>query len=119
MYSSWFLTTLLAAMLLGSAAAVAPDEIMNNLFLFWNAFRDPKTGLFCDTMSLNNDVVCGDHNNRYSSASTGMGLVADCAFVEMGLLERAKAKERALQTVGSLSTKWPTEKHSGCFVHQQ
>ena len=46
-----------------------------------------------------------------------MGLVATCAFAEMGLLTAAEAERRTLQTLESLSTLWPRETFSGFFVH--
>jgi hypothetical protein len=102
-----------------STVAKAPDVLMNNTFSFWNTFRDPTTGLYCDTikfgvegtvlllqilcwesLTLTRDIsfsieACGaktSNGQRFSSASVGMGLVADCAFAEMGLLSKAEVR---------------------------
>lgn len=100
------------------AGADRLDEVFNNSAEFWNAYRDPTNGLYCDTLSLNDNIVCGPPSNtRYSSASTGMGLVADCVFAELGLLTKAEAADRSQQTIDSLREKWPKERFSGFYVH--
>lgn len=93
-----------------------------------DAFRDPTNGLYCDHFAFDGPDAASNRaaarsgapvcdGQQYSSAATGMGLVAMSAFAEMGLLSKAEAEERALQTVESLATLWPREKFSGFFVH--
>lgn len=101
---------------------------MHYNFIAGDAFRDPTNGLYCDhfpfdgtdaatnrAAALSGAPVCD--GQQYSSAATGMGLVATCAFAEMGLLSKAEAEKRALQTLESLATLWPREKFNGFFVH--
>ena len=97
------------------------------LYTAGDAFRDPTNGCYCDHFAFDGSdpvssraealsgAVCD--GQQYSSAATGMGLVATCAFAEMGLLSAAEAERRALQTLESLATLWPREKFSGFFVH--
>jgi len=99
------------------AAAVQVDPAMTDLFQFWSAFRDPVTGAFCDSLQFGDTVICGGGNNIYSSAGTGMGLIAECVFAELGLLPRADAERNALQTIETLATQWPREHFSGFWVH--
>lgn len=93
-----------------------------------DAFRDPTNGLYCDHFAFDGPdpeasqaaarsgaAVCS--GKQYSSAACGMGLVATCAFAEMGLLSHAEAEQRTLQTLTSLVTLWPRESFSGYFVH--
>lgn len=98
------------------------------LYTAGDAFRDPTNGCYCDHFAFDGpDPVSHDADQaltgavcdgqQYSSAATGMGLVATCAFAEMGLLSGAEAERRALQTLESLATLWPREKFSGFFVH--
>lgn len=94
------------------------DALYNDTFLFWNYFRDPYNGLYCDSLFLtNNTTVCGSKNNVYSIAAQGMGLLADCVFTELGFLDRDVAKQRAQQTLESIILHWPREKFSGFWVH--
>lgn len=93
------------------------DPLFHDAFLFWNAFRDPENGLYCDTISFDSTIVCGSNNNRYSSAGTGMGLIADCVFAEIGLLNHSDAKQRTLKTITTLLNQWPRERFHGFFVH--
>ena len=63
-------------------------EMFRNVAHFWEDFRDPDTGLYCDTLKLSTDSadsndVCGSSNNRYSAASTGHGLVSLAIFSEL------------------------------------
>ena len=63
------------------------NEMFRNVGHFWEDFRDPDTGLYCDTLKLSTDStgsndVCGSGNNRYSAASTGHGLVSLAIFSE-------------------------------------
>ena len=108
-----------------AGAPRSPSPLLIDAFAAWEAFRDPLNGLFCDTLSLPTSpdadtaavVPCGPQNNRYSSAGTGMGLVAEAAFAEAGLLGRAEAQTRALQTITTLATRWPKEPFHGMFIH--
>jgi hypothetical protein len=102
-----------------ASSAVAPSRLLNHTFHFWNTYRDPYNGLYCDNIRFDIPERCGEvTNRRYSSAAVGMGLVADCVFAEIGLLPREDAQTRALQTLKTLrSGDWPTEKFSGFFVH--
>ncbi|CAE8585260.1 unnamed protein product [Polarella glacialis] len=93
------------------------EVLLNEMFTFWDAFRDPLTGLYCDSLYFGDSNSCGEDNNLYSSAATGMGLIADCVFAELGLLSRSVANERALQTINSFIQSWPRENFSGFFVH--
>ena len=96
----------------------APDALFKDSFRFWSAFRDPHNGLWCDTIYFNQSSVCGDKaSDFYSSAGTGMGLISDCVFAEVGLLSRSGAQARALQTLLTIDGSWPREKFSGFFVH--
>lgn len=96
-------------------------------FIAGDAFRDPTNGLYCDHVAFDKPDSTSSHakapsgaicdGKQYSSAATGMGLVATCAFAEMGLLSAKEAERRARQTLESLVTLWPREKFSGFFVH--
>lgn len=101
----------------GLVAAVQVDETMEDLFQFWSAFRDPRTGVFCDSLQFGDTVICGGGNHLYSSAGTGMGLIAECVFAELGLLPKTDAERNALQTIETLATQWPRELFSGFWVH--
>ena len=57
------------------------ETIFSDALSVWNSFRDPETGAWCDTLRFTDDPaatvdVCGESNNFYSSAGTGMGLVS-------------------------------------------
>jgi len=95
--------------------AASPATLLQDSYAFWSAFRDPDTGLYCDSVSFSGPV-CGDKNNVYSSAGTGMGLIADCAAAEMGMIDKVSAERRVLQTISSLQH-WPREGQSGFFAH--
>jgi len=53
----------------------------------------------------------------YSSAGTGMGLIAECAFAEMGLLAREDAEARVQQTLTTVLASWPRESFHGFLAH--
>ena len=40
----------------------------------WQSFRDPENGVWCDTLRFKDTpmVTCGNNNNFYSSAGTGI-----------------------------------------------
>jgi hypothetical protein len=112
-----------------------PDVLMRHTAKFWEAFRDPSTGLYCDHFSLDgpDESDGGDHprepgdvaataqpvcqGRQYSSAACGMGMIASCVFAEIGLAARADARRDVLQTLGSLQKHWPKEPHHGFYVH--
>lgn len=100
---------------------VLGDPLMRDIFLMWNTFRDPRNGLFCDHSPFaasDGESECGTPDrSRYSSAGTGMGLIADCVFAELGFLSRAVAQNRTLQTLSSLLTHWPREHVHGFYMH--
>ena len=99
--------------------------MLRDAFRFWFQYRDSETGLFCDNLQVTragaaayfHSPPCGDQNNLYSVAATGMGLIADCVAAELGLLSGNEAQQRALQTITSLQTHWPRENHSGFYAH--
>eukprot|EP01062_Namystynia_karyoxenos_P065623 TRINITY_DN5934_c0_g1_i1.p1 TRINITY_DN5934_c0_g1~~TRINITY_DN5934_c0_g1_i1.p1 ORF type:complete len:427 (+),score=68.86 TRINITY_DN5934_c0_g1_i1:92-1372(+) len=93
------------------------EAMLADLFRFWGTFRDSGTGAFCDTVYFGSGPGCGPSNNRYSSAGTGMGLIADCAFAEAGLLSRQEAESRALQTLNTILKSWPRDPWHGFFIH--
>jgi Zn-dependent M28 family amino/carboxypeptidase len=111
---------LVASALSYSDGAEQPDALMNDTAKFWEGFRDPSTGLYCDHFSFDPVSVpaveiakSAAHRSalcqgvQYSSAATGMGLIATAVFAEIGLLTRVEALRRAAQTLESLATKWP------------
>ena len=61
-------------------------QIFEDALAVWQSFRDPDTGVWCDTLRFNQVplVQCGPNNNFYSSAGTGMGLVSDAIATELG-----------------------------------
>ena len=61
-------------------------QIFEDALAVWQSFRDPDTGVWCDTLQFNQVplVQCGPNNNFYSSAGTGMGLVSDAIATELG-----------------------------------
>lgn len=113
---TFFIIFVLAAALQKSSSAVI-DSIMNDTFNAWNAFRDPRNGLWCDTIYFENAVVCGPGNEWYSSAGTGMGLISDAVMAELGFLDRQTAENRSLQTLTTIWNSWPRESFSGFYIH--
>jgi hypothetical protein len=93
------------------------DDMFRDQINFWLAFRDDETGLFCDSLYFDDNQGCGESNNRYSSASTGMGLIMDAVLVELNLMNTTDAENRAEQTFQSLFDMWPQESFHGFFVH--
>ena len=49
-------------------------QIFEDALSVWMSFRDPDNGAWCDTLRLNQVpmVPCGQNNNFYSSAGTGI-----------------------------------------------
>ena len=96
---------------------------MTNAFRFWQTFRDGNTGLWCDTIYLMwaNDIkteTCvNTYGGFYSSAGTGMGLMSEAVFAEMGLQTRAEAEARVLQTLATMETNWTKDSVTGFYNH--
>lgn len=99
------------------SAAAAPDKLMQDLYRFWDAFRDPGTGAYCDSISFANDDVCDGTKAFYSSAGTGMGLILECVFVELGLQSRSEGSEKVTQTLKAVRDFWPKEQYHGFHAH--
>jgi hypothetical protein len=97
--------------------SASTDSQMVDLYKFWNTFRDPDNGLYCDAIYLGGTTVCGPGNHYYSLASVGMGLVAECVFAELGFHSQAVAKERVTLTIDTVKDKWPKESGKGFFQH--
>lgn len=98
--------------------AVQLDDVMNDAFRYWELFRDPSNGLWCDSIGLNTGSArCKFGSAIYSSAGTGMGIVSDCVRAELGLSSKGAAKQRVLQTLDSILHSWPREAKHGFFVH--
>ena len=109
-----------AILLQAGTDAASQDQIFSDIFSFWSQFRDPQNGFWCDTLrfpSSGSLVPCGDHNNFYSSAGTGMGLLSEAIFTELGYIDREEANIRVVQSLTSLLTLWPRERFSGFMVH--
>jgi hypothetical protein len=51
-----------------------PSAMMVDAFKFWSLFRDEATGAYCDHVSFGVAAACS--GVQYSSAGTGMGLIA-------------------------------------------
>ena len=88
-----------SALALALPKASSPSlALFNSTLLSWNAFRDPATGLYCDSIALTDNITQTDtfpcssanRNQRYSSASTGFGLVVDTILSELGYLSRGE-----------------------------
>ena len=49
-------------------------DIFEDALAVWQSFRDPENGVWCDTLRFNQVpmVTCGENNNFYSSAGTGI-----------------------------------------------
>jgi len=92
---------------------------MEDIVGVWSQFRDPDTGLWCDTLRFTSGTLtpCGPGNNFYSAAGSGMGLVSEAIMTELGYQTRQQAEERLVQSLTSLITDWPRETFSGFMVH--
>merc|ERR1712222_223572 len=66
-----------AAPTTGNGASEVRQNILDDLFTVWRAFRDPLNGAWCDSLHFADDddelTPCGEGNNFYSSAGMGMG----------------------------------------------
>ena len=51
------------------------------------------------------------------SAGTGMGLLSDAIFTELGYFTESQGRQRALETLASVQSSWPRESFSGFFDH--
>ena len=128
---AFFLALLVA--LAGSAAAIAASvrsspstaSLFNATLKSWLAFRDPENGLYCDSITFTRTMPgvdtfpcsSGSGNQRYSSASTGFGLVVDTILAELGYLPREEAERRANLTFASIQKYWPRSPQTGLLVH--
>lgn len=92
------------------------DNIWNDTLAAWGTFRDPRNGLWCDSVSFSGPA-CGVDNDRYSSAGTGMGLVSEAVAVEVGSSDHAVARKRVVETLKTVLAQWPAEPHTGFRVH--
>lgn len=95
-------------------AKSSPDRIMTDAFRFWSSMRDRTNGLWCDHIDFKPRTECD--GRQYSSAGTGMGLVTDALFAELGLLTNANASAQSLQTLRSLEN-WPQDGKHGFYRH--
>jgi hypothetical protein len=93
------------------------DATLTDAFVFWSAYRDDLNGLYCDSLSSGNVTACGAGNDFYSSAGTGMGMVMECIFAELGLITRGTAQDRVAQTLATVKDRWPSEPHAGFYAH--
>lgn len=91
------------------------DALMTDLFQFWESFREPESGFYCDHVFFEGNRTCGP-SDVYSSAGTGMGLIAECVFAEVGLLTREDAEGRVKKTMANLA-RWPGESFHGFLAH--
>ena len=111
---------LLAGNNLAGATAASREDILIDILSVWSQFRDPQTGFWFDTLHLpdTGDLVpCGDSNNFYSSAGTGIGLVSEAIMAELGYLGREETESHVVQSLTSLIMDWPKEPFSGFMVH--
>jgi len=100
-----------------SSSKVKYSKMFTDSMAGWTSFRDPNTGLWCDTVRFPEGPVCGEMNNRYSSAGTGMGLVSDAIQAELKLISTAKGEQRAIQTLEHVLKSWPRDSHTGFLAH--
>ena len=73
-----------------TALHLPKEKIFSDALSVWNSFRDPENGAWCDTLRFTDDPsalvdTCGESNNFYSSAGTGMGL--ECDSIEIPISE--------------------------------
>lgn len=92
------------------------DSLMKDLFQFWEAFREPSTGIYCDTINFLPNRTCGP-SDFYSAAGTGMALMAQCVFAEIGLVTRAAAEQKVEQALLVVEREWPREARTGFYAH--
>jgi len=114
-----FLLFLLAAS--GNGASKVRQNILDDLFTVWRAFRDPLNGAWCDTLRFagadNELTPCGDANNFYSSAGMGMGLVSEATAVELGIQTKEDGEARVRQSLETVLASWPRETTHGFLQH--
>eukprot|EP00729_Bicosta_minor_P008939 gene8939-31512_t len=117
---------MLALLLLGTGrlSAGTLDALARDAFAFWDGgFRDNTTGAYCDQTNFgtiaDGSQPCHPGMGKYwfSSAGTGMGLVIDAAATELGLHTKAEGAKRALQTLTTVSSKWPKEPTYNFLAH--
>jgi len=114
-----FLLFLLAAS--GNGASEVRQNILDDLFTVWRAFRDPLNGAWCDSLHFADDddelTPCGEGNNFYSSAGMGMGLVSEASAVELGIQTREDGEARVRQSLETVLASWPRETTHGFLQH--
>ena len=74
---------------------------------YWDRFRNPENGMWCNFLKVGTDWVCGDYASMtgaeywaaelYHSGTIGWGLITDTARVEAGSLTYEEGKARVLQ----------------------
>merc|ERR1719397_2275065 len=105
----------------GNGASEVRQNILDDLFTVWRAFRDPLNGAWCDSLHFADDddelTPCGEGNNFYSSAGMGMGLVSEATAVELGIQTREDGEARVRQTLETVMATWPRETTHGFLQH--
>ena len=84
--SSYFLTTIFS---IGSGEITwdydgLKKEIFEEHLKMWDVFRDPVTGLYCDSVKIDSGKRCGKWGNLYSQGATSWGLQVNAVEVELG-----------------------------------
>jgi len=121
MRTSFFLLLLLSAS--GNGAPEVRQNILDDLYKVWRAFRDPLNGAWCDNLyfpdveEFEELTPCGEDNNFYSSAGMGMGLVSEAAAVELGIQTREDGEARVRQSLETVLSSWPRETTHGFLQH--
>ena len=93
------------------------NQLYQDVFKFWKGYRDPRNGLYCDNQDFQTTTVCGETNYFYSSASLGMGLVAEAIFSELGLQDFNSGLTNAEETITTFINSWPKEETFGYYQH--
>ena len=77
------------------------NDIFENAVDFWNTYRDPANGFYCDFQMTNDAARCGDYSYWgtffFGASSTGLGLVMDAIQAKTNLLTHEVAMARALE----------------------
>merc|ERR1712223_567862 len=107
----------------GNGAPEVRQNILDDLYKVWRAFRDPLNGAWCDNLyfpdveEFEELTPCGEDNNFYSSAGMGMGLVSEAAAVELGIQTREDGEARVRQSLETVLSSWPRETTHGFLQH--
>ena len=113
----FLIPVLLQLLPLTTNAQAQPNELYQNVYKFWQGYRDPRNGLYCDNQDFKSTTVCGPKNNFYSSAAVGMGMVAETVFAEIGLQNFTTSQSKIEETLNSFVNLWPQENNFGYFQH--